>query len=100
MTSGVLGIMGGDIQDLRDGKVSGILPVLPKMSAICLLLYPIDYFMSVAYPLSKTFPILLWFVGIFNMVGLRIAMMMYWDKKDTLKKQGLWGISVAKKTHK
>jgi FlaA1/EpsC-like NDP-sugar epimerase len=100
MTSGVLGIMGADIQDLRNGKVSGILPVLPKVGMICILLYPLNFFMSVAHPLSKTFPILLWFVGIFHLVGLRIMMMMYWDRKDTLKKQGLWGNSVAKKSQK
>ena len=92
MTAGVLGLMGADIADLRNGKVSGIIPVLPKMGIICLCLYPIDYLMSVSYPLSKTFPILLWFVGISHLVGLRMMIMIYWDKKDALKKQGLWGI--------
>lgn len=53
-------------------------------------MYPMNYLMSVAYEISGTLPILLWFIGVVHLVGIRIIMMMYWEKKDLLKKEGLW----------
>ena len=91
MTMGILGLMGRDVPDLRLGKMAGIMPVLPQMGILCLAMYPMNYLMSVAYEISGTLPILLWFIGVVHLVGIRIIMMMYWEKKDLLKKEGLWG---------